>query len=292
MIRSMTGYGKAEVAAGGVQTTVEIRTVNHRYGEVSIKMPRLLLEFEHEVKKRVSSRLKRGKIEVFIQREDLSGTESAPVVNLALAKRYVDAFGGMQQAFGLKDDLTLSFIASQKDVVQFRAQGNGDDGGNQSLMGAIEDALDALDAMRRREGDALELDLRERRRNLAAMLDRVERRAPLVVNEYADRLRTRLAQLAADCSLDPARVTQEIALMADRCDISEEIVRFKSHLQQFDETLVLQEPVGRKLDFIMQELNREVNTIGSKANDAEMAGFVVDLKAELEKIREQIQNIE
>jgi uncharacterized protein (TIGR00255 family) len=288
----MTGYGKAEITVGGVQTTVEIRTVNHRYGEVSVKLPRPLLQFESEIRKRVSSRLKRGKIEVFIQREDLSGADASPVVNLALAKRYVDAFGGMQQAFGLKGDLTLSFIASQKDVVQFRAEASGDDQGGESLMSAVEWALDALDAMRLREGDALEQDLRGRRLNLATMLAMVEQRAPAVVSEYADRLRARLAQLAADCSLDPARVTQEIAIMADRCDISEEIVRFKSHVQQFDETLALQEPVGRKLDFIMQELNREVNTIGSKANDAAMAGFVVELKAELEKIREQIQNVE
>jgi uncharacterized protein (TIGR00255 family) len=177
-------------------------------------------------------------------------------------------------------------------VVQFRAEASGDDQGSESLMSAVEGALDALDAMRLREGDALEEDLRGRRRNLATMLDMVEQRAPAVVSEYAERLRGRLAQLVADCPLDPARVTQEIALMADRCDISEEIVRFKSHVQQFDETLALQEPVGRKLDFIMQELNREVNTIGSKANDAAMAGFVVELKAELEKIREQIQNVE
>lgn len=292
MIRSMTGYGKAEVAADGVQTSVEIRTVNHRYGEVSVKMPRQLLQYEHEIRKQVSGRLKRGKIDVFIQREELSGGDAAPVADLALAKQYLEAYGAIQQAFGLKDDLTLSFVASQKDVVQYRASGGGEEQGADGLMAAVEGALEALDSMRRREGDALSLDLQGRRLQLAALLERVELRAPAVVSEYAERLRNRLAQLAADVQLEPARVTQEIALMADRCDITEEIVRFKSHLRQFDDTLKLQEPVGRKLDFIMQELNREVNTIGSKANDGEMAGIVVELKAELEKIREQIQNIE
>lgn len=292
MIRSMTGYGKYETTAHGVQTTVEIRAVNHRYGEVSIKLPRPLMQFEHEIRKRVSSRLKRGKIDIFIQHEDLTGAEAAPMVNLALAKRYLDAFHGLQQALGLKDDLTLSFVASQKDVVQFRAEGANEEEGGEHLLGAVAGALDAIDVMRLREGEALERDIRDRRRTLAELLEMVVRRSPLVVSEYTERLRTRLAQLADDCSIDPGRLAQEIALMADRSDISEEIVRFRSHLHQFDEALGLEEPVGRKLDFIVQELNRETNTIGSKANDAEMAGLVVELKAELEKIREQIQNIE
>ncbi|ABB32553.1 YicC domain protein [Geobacter metallireducens RCH3] len=292
MIKSMTGYGKAVVETETGRTTVEIRSVNHRYGEVFVKMPRSFLAFENDVRKAVGDRLKRGKIEVFVQREEGVGGQNQPLVNLPLARAYRDAFERMRSELGLADPVTLPLLLSQRDVLAAREEGADEDILRGELLQAVRGAVEAMEAMRMREGEALLADLRDRRQTLATLIDRVAERAPAVVADYAQKLRERLAQLLADTTLDEARLAQEVALLADRCDVTEELVRFRSHLIQFDETLALAEPVGRKLDFLMQELNREVNTIGSKANDAAMAAIVVELKAELEKIREQVQNIE
>jgi len=292
MIKSMTGYGKAVVETETGRTTVEIRSVNHRYGEVFVKMPRSFLAFENDVRKAVGDRLKRGKIEVFVQREEDTAGQHRPLVNVGLARAYREAFDHLRTELGIYDPVTLPLILSQKDVLASQEEGVDEDMLRGELLQAVRGAVEAMEAMRGREGEALLADLRERRQTLATLIGRVAERAPAVVAEYAQKLRERLAQLLADTALDEARLAQEVALLADRCDVTEELVRFRSHLTQFDETIALAEPVGRKLDFLMQELNREVNTIGSKANDAGMAAIVVDLKAELEKIREQVQNIE
>lgn len=293
MIKSMTGYGKAVVETQQGRTTVEIRSVNHRYGEISVKVPRTLLAFENEVRRAVGDRLKRGKIDVFVQREESAAGESLPRVNVPLAKAYRDAFEHLREELGLfSEQVTLSLLLAQRDVLAAREEEGNEEALRDELVKAVRGAVDAMEQMRKREGEALLADLQSRRQNLSALIERVAARAPAVVTEYAGRLRDRLTQLLAGSTLDEARFAQEVALLADRGDITEELVRFRSHLEQFDETLKLAEPVGRKLDFLMQELNREVNTIGSKANDAEIAASVVELKAELEKIREQVQNIE
>lgn len=292
MIKSMTGYGKAEVASGGGQITVEIRSVNHRYGEIFVKLPRTLMQFENDIRKCVAERLKRGKIEVFVQQEGGGGAGALPMLNIPLAKAYYEVFTGMKEALGIGDPVTLPLIASQRDVL---VAGEGEtvtDALQPELLAAVRVAADNIDVMRVREGKALLEDLRVRRETLASLISSVAKRSPQVVADSFARLKERVAQLAGESGVDEGRLAQEIAIMADRCDITEELVRFQSHLQQFDETLQVGEPVGRKLDFLMQELNREVNTIGSKANDAEVASLVVALKAELEKIREQVQNIE
>jgi uncharacterized protein (TIGR00255 family) len=292
MIRSMTGYGKAEATLPGGRLVVEIRSVNHRYGEITVKLPRALMAYENEVRKGVAERLKRGKIDVFVQQEGVAATESLPTVNLPLLKAYHDAFVKMKEALGLGEPVSLALLASQRDVL---TTGGTEDPGESlhgMLLEAVGLAVDTIDAMRVREGEALQADLRGRREALSILIGRVAERTPRVVAEAGARLKERVGQLAGETGVDEARLAQEIAFMADRSDVTEELVRFDSHLQQFDETLLLDEPVGRKLDFLMQELNREVNTIGSKANDAEIAGCVVQLKAELEKVREQIQNIE
>lgn len=292
MIKSMTGYGKAVVETESGRTTVEIRSVNHRYGEVFVKMPRSFLPFENDVRKVVGDRLKRGKIEVFVQREEGMAGQHQPLVNVPLARAYREAFDHLRTELGIYDPVTLPLILSQRDVLAAREEGGDDEILRGELLQAVRGAVEAMEAMRVREGEELFADLEARRRTLASLIERVAGRAPAVVAEYAQKLRERLAQLLADTALDEARLAQEVALLADRCDVTEELVRFRSHLVQFDETIALAEPVGRKLDFLMQELNREVNTIGSKANDASMAAIVVELKAELEKIREQVQNIE
>ncbi|RNC68864.1 MAG: YicC family protein [Desulfuromonadales bacterium] len=293
MIKSMTGYGKAVIETDTGRTTVEIRSVNHRYGEIFVKMPRTLIAFENEVRKAVGDRLKRGKIEVFVQRDEAVGVQNQPFVNVPLAKAYRDSFERLREELGLlAEQVSLPLILSQRDVLAAREEEGDEDALRGDLLKAVRGAVEAMEAMRLREGEELLADLTARRQTLALLIDRIAARAPVVVAEYAARLRERLSQLLADTTVDEARFAQEVAIMADKGDVTEELVRFRSHLVQFDETLKLAEPVGRKLDFLMQELNREVNTIGSKANDAVMAGLVVELKAELEKIREQIQNIE
>jgi uncharacterized protein (TIGR00255 family) len=278
MIRSMTGYGKAEAASETGRLIVEIRSVNHRYGEIYVKVPRALMQFENDVRKTVAARLKRGKIEVFVQMEGVAGSGGVPEVNLPLAMAYHDALSKMKVVLGIHESIPLSLIASQRDVLG---------------MGEREDSTDSLhEELFAAVGTALMEDLSARRESLSTLIARLAERAPLVPVDAAKRLKERIAQLAGESGVEEARMAQEIAFIADRCDITEELVRFGSHLLQLDETLQMDEPVGRKLDFLLQELNREVNTIGSKANDADITSCVVQLKAELEKIREQIQNIE
>jgi uncharacterized protein (TIGR00255 family) len=292
MIKSMTGYGKYEVSLESVRITVEIRSVNHRYCEISVKLPRTLLALENNVRKTVAERIKRGKIEVYIQLDGVAAAGGLPVVNIPLAKAYYEAFSKMKEALGLYDPVPLSLIAAQKDLLVMEENGVKGEDLHDKIIAAVKGAVDNLDAMRLREGEALLEDLQERRNLLSGLLERINGRTPLAVTENLARYKTRVMQLAGDSGVDEGRVAQEIALMAERWDINEELVRFNSHVKQFDETLEIIEPIGRKIDFLIQELNREVNTIGSKANDGEITSFIVDLKAELEKIREQVQNVE
>jgi uncharacterized protein (TIGR00255 family) len=292
MIASMTGYGKGQAEVDGLCLTVEIKTVNHRYGDVTVKSPRFLFAFENEIKKRVGEVLKRGKIDLFISQEAVSERGLAPALNRPLAAAYVQVFEEMRATFGLGGELSLAWLASQKDVVTLR-EGDLDEAAlRQCLERALGTALDAVVKMRRAEGEATLADMAERLRLLEGMLAEVEARAPQVPGEWLAKLEARLAKLKNDLDLDPQRLGQELAIYADRCDISEELTRFKSHLVQFRALFSQDEAVGRQMDFLVQELNREVNTMGSKSNDAELTRKVVAMKAELEKIREQVQNIE
>ncbi|MCM0084327.1 YicC family protein [Geomonas sp. Red32] len=292
MIKSMTGYGKGEAAYAGGRITVEVRCVNHRYGEITIKLPRALMQFENELKKRVAERLSRGKIEVYIQVE--GGTSlGMPTANLPLARAYYKAFGSIREALGMAEEVKLALIAGQRDVITVASESDAElteiPG---ELTAALNDALGRVDTMRTFEGESLMADFVKRRATLRQLIAQVAERAPSVVSEYAAKLKERVGLLCSDNNVPEDRLALEVAVLADKCDITEELVRLESHLRQFDETLEKSEPVGRKLDFLLQEINREVNTIGSKANDAKIAASVVELKAELEKIREQVQNIE
>lgn len=291
MIKSMTGYGKGEASFGGGRVSVEIRSVNHRYGEIYVKLPRNLTVFEKDVRKMVSERLRRGKIEVFVQYEP--GAEESPLaINMNLAKAYVQAFRSLKTALGLPGEVTLPMIVSQKDILTAEDSQAVNASLGEYLLAAVGGALENIEGMRKKEGEALLADLRKRADTVSSLADLVAKRAPMVVRDYRDKLKERLAQLCSDCSVSDERMLQEVAVMADRCDITEELVRLDSHLKQFDASLSHLEPVGRKLDFLLQEVSREVNTIGSKANDAEITRHVVELKTEIEKIREQVQNIE
>jgi len=291
MIRSMTGYGKGEAVSPSGRCLVEVRSVNHRYCEVSVKLPRTFLACENELRKMAATRIKRGKVDLFVQWEPAADALLAPPVNIEVAKAYHAAFQQLAHELRLSPEIPLSLIVAQRNVIQESVLEDGTDLLPQ-VMEAAGLAFDALDAMRLREGEALTIDLHKRRRTLEELTGKIGLRVPLMVEEYQLKLQQRLAKLLGDTDMDPQRLAQEVALLADRCDVTEELVRLASHFAQFDETLNLQEPVGRKLDFLMQELNREVNTIGSKANDVEITSLVVTLKAEMEKMREQVQNIE
>lgn len=293
MIKSMTGYGKGEAVSDQGRFLVEIRSVNHRYGEVSVRMPRGFLAIENDVKKAVGQVLKRGKIDIFILWEEAGGTATIPQADIAVAQGYAHLFRTLAADLGMTGDLPLQLVLAQKGVLKESASAEIDEHEYlPQLLEAVQAAVATIDAMRGREGEALLSDLADRRRQVAEWAEQVGNRAPLVAGEYRQKLQTRLGQLLEGAEVDPTRLAQEVAMMADRCDVTEELVRLASHFAQFDEALLLDEPVGRKLDFLMQEMNREVNTIGSKSSDAEITSLVIRIKAEMEKMREQVQNVE
>ncbi len=292
MLKSMTGYGRGEAAAGGMTLAVEIKSVNHRYGDVTVKSPRALYPLETEIKKKVAEKLRRGKIDVFITQEFAAGGTAAPLLNRGLADAYVRVFEEMRQAYGLEGGIPLSLLASQRDVLVLREEALAEGEVEKALFVALEQALEAMEKMRLAEGSATSRDLEGRLVTVEELLSAVETRAPEVPREWRGKLTERLSRLEKELEVDPQRLAQELALFADRCDISEELTRFRSHLGQVRGLFDSAEPVGRQLDFLLQELNRETNTMGSKSNDAELTRMVVTIKAELEKVREQIQNIE
>lgn len=292
MLKSMTGYGKGEATAPNGNFLVEIRAVNHRYGEISVRLPRSFYAFENEVKRLASSVLKRGKIDISVQWDEAAAANNAPQLDIAVARGYYDAYTRLVKEFNVPQDAPIAYIMSQKGVMKEVSATVDETELQPLLLAAVKVAVEALDVMRTREGEALAQDLQARRRQIAEWSTLVGERTPQVVLEYRQKLKTRLEQLLEGSEMDESRLAQEIALLADRSDITEELVRLASHFNQFDEALRSSEPVGRKLDFLMQEMNREVNTIGSKSNDAGITNLVIQIKAEMEKMREQVQNVE
>ena len=292
MLTSMTGYGKGESQQDDVTVTVEIKTVNHRHADISVKLPRTFLNLENGVRKQIGRALGRGKVDVYVNYELSSEAKAAPVLNRELASAYHQLFAGMAKDLELQDQVSISHIINQRDVVQIEEAEIDEATLGNCLNGATGIALEQLIKMRLAEGKETRKDIEERLNNSETILEKIESRAPQVPLEWQGKLTERLAKLQQNIEWDPQRVAQEIAIFTDRCDISEELARFKSHLIQFRDLFNDNEPVGRKMDFLVQELNREVNTMGSKSNDAGLTMSVVALKSELEKIREQVQNIE
>ena len=292
MAASMTGFGRGEASSGTQKFIVEIRSVNHRYCDVAIKMPRVFSALEERLRRLVSQKLRRGKIDVFINCETYGEREYKITADTGLAGAYIEAAQKLKSLFNLKDDITLAALLRLPDV--FRADaGEPDEEEVWKHMGdAAQIAMDALIGMREREGAKLICDIKDKIASLKLLLDRIEARAPFIVTDYRERLNARLIELLGQNIPDENRVASEVAIFADRCNIDEEITRFRSHLEQAGICCDSCEPVGRKLDFILQEINREVNTIGSKANDLAIGETVVEIKSEAEKIREQIQNLE
>jgi len=291
-LKSMTGYGKGEAECDGLTVSVEIKTVNHRYADISVKLPRSFMSLENVLRKHVAKSLKRGKVDIYVNYELTGGSQSTPQLNVELAAAYQKILLGMQKDLGLTGEISAEYIASQRDVVQVKEADLDEEMLQECLFLAFEKGLEQLLIMRSAEGKETQLDLESRLQTAEQTLVQVVERAPQVPLEWQAKLTERLARLQQGVEWDPQRVAQEIAIFTDRCDISEEISRFKSHLVQFRALLDDDEPVGRRMDFLVQELNREVNTMGSKSNDAELTNAVVAMKSEFEKIREQVQNVE
>ncbi len=291
MIRSMTGFGAGHGAAGGEELDVEIRSVNHKFCEVKVRLPRELAALEIEIAKAVKERLARGGVEVAVRRPG-PGAGLAPRVDVALAESYARAFHEIQARLGLPGAVTLADVLAADGVVRLEERSVSPEAAREALRRALGAALDALSEMRAREGEALARDLAARLDLIEASVARVEILVPQVVEHHRARLAERVLELTRGIALDPARLAQEVALLADRTDVTEEMTRLRSHLAQARALLGLAEPAGRKLDFLVQEMHREVNTIGSKAQSAEIAAIVVAMKAEVERMREQVQNVE
>jgi uncharacterized protein (TIGR00255 family) len=294
MITSMTGFGQANHSFSGYKVFIEVKSVNHRYVEVAIRMPKEWTAYEDSLKKTVLQSVKRGRVDVFVTAERDAAQPKGISIDWPLADAYLDAAEQMKARYGYTDRLSLTDLLRLPDLIQRREERSElNEQFEKELCGCLEEAVAGLTAMRVREGSFLKQDITERLDQLIRLHAELQRFAPLVVKEYAAKLRQRIQELLQDQSpIDEQRLAGEIAIFADRSNVDEELTRLQSHFGQFKQLLHSGEPVGRKLDFLIQEMNREVNTIGSKANYAELSSKVIDMKAELEKMREQIQNIE
>ena len=292
MIKSMTGYGRALQTVDGYDILVEMKSVNHRYLEFTARVPRAYSYLEEKLKSFLQQKAGRGKVEVSVSIYAVDGTDAQVEVNRTLLKGYVDALRSAGKELGLTDDLPLSAASRFGDIFNVRKAVEDADEIWGRVLPVAEEALDGFLAMREAEGKQLKADIQSRLEIIGQFVSQVEERSPQTVEEYRARLTKKMQEVLGDSSIDEARILTEAAIYADRIAVDEETVRLRSHLAQIGEMLDSGEAVGRKLDFIVQELNRETNTIGSKAQDLEIARIVVEMKAQIEKIREQVQNIE
>jgi uncharacterized protein (TIGR00255 family) len=292
MIRSMTGYGKKDDTSKQAGVTVEIRSVNHRFLEVSVRAPRSLAQMEDQIRKAVQQHCLRGRVDVSVSVHNSGNGLKAVTIDHALAKQYHIALKQLQKALGMRGTLDISLLAGFRDIVSLTDQPVDAGQLSKTVLRVLGGAVKDLDGMRRREGEALAKDLAIHLDAIRTAKTAVAMKAPILAQGAFDRMKTRVQALLHGEVPDHARLLQELAVYADRSDLSEELVRLESHMLQFDQTLGSKESVGKTLEFILQEMGREVNTIGSKANDADIAALVVRMKAELEKLREQVQNVE
>lgn len=292
MLHSMTAFGRGEATADGYRFTVELRTLNHRFCDIRIKLPRKYSDFEEEIKRRLSAQFARGRIEVSVFADEAMDKVQHLAVDEDLAKTYKKLLLNLQEELGLEGGLRLEALLNFRDIFVFEENKERREQAWEVLENALDQAVSGCIQMRKEEGAAIETDLSQRLHQLETLTNEVQSRAPLVVLDMRDRLQKRVQELLGEAEMDEARLAQEVALFAEKSDITEEVVRLQSHIQQFQDLLEARGPRGRQLEFLLQEMHREVNTIGSKANDLEIAQKVIQIKTELERIREQIQNVE
>ena len=288
----MTGYGSAKGSVEGQEITVELKSVNNRYLDCSVRLPRNFLFAEDTVKQAVSAGVSRGKVDVFVSAQASQDSGTVVSVNEELARGYRDAVARIAETLGLESGLNAFSLARFPDVLTVERRELNKDKAAAALSEITAKAVEEFNAMREREGERLRRDMLGKLETIEGLVSVVEERSPQTVKEYRERLEARLRDILADRSLDEQRVITEAAIFADRTAVDEETVRLRSHIAQFRTMLEEGSPIGRKMDFLVQEFNRESNTIGSKCSDASLAKVVVDLKSEIEKIREQLQNVE
>lgn len=293
MIKSMTGFGRGEAKDAERQFTVEVKSVNHRYNDMVVRMPKRLNYLEEKLKNLIKRDIKRGRVEVYVSLENVEQSDVNITLNKSLVGQYVKALKSIGDDFDVVDDISVSLIARFPDVLKVEPKEEDENAIWCCLKEATTEALEMLVKMRITEGKKLAEDIHKRCEYIVSIINRIENEAPKVVLEYKTKLQDRINEILDEAiEVDENRLSMEVALYADKSSIAEEIVRLKSHVYQLEQALKDEQPVGRKLDFLIQEMNRETNTIGSKANDLEITNYVVDIKSELEKIREQVQNIE
>lgn len=292
MIRSMTGYGRGEAVLHDRTITVELRAVNNRYLDCTVKIPRLYVFAEEAIKSCVQKQVGRGKVDVFVSIDATAADKIDVSLNKPVADGYYQALKQMQVAYGLSDDISVSLLSRFPDVFLVEKEQGDADVIAGDIVQVLTQALADFNAMREREGEKLAQDIQGRAQTIASLVSQVEERSPQTVAEYREKLRQRMQEVLENTQLDENRILTEAALFADKVAVDEETVRLRSHLDQLGQMLEQGGAIGRKLDFLIQEFNREANTIGSKCSDVALARVVVELKGEIEKIREQVQNIE
>ena len=292
MIKSMTGYGRAVETVNGREFTVEVRSVNNRYLDASVRLPRLLSFAEDAVKSRIKNAVSRGKVEMFVTVHTEGGEEVTVTLNTNVLEGYLTAMRQMVEKYGVKDEITTASLSRMNDVFSVEKPDVDEEQLLADLLSVVDQALESYNAMRAKEGAALDADLRARGNTILELVSQVEQGNGQTVIDYRARLEAKLREVLANTAIDESRILTEAAIFADKVAVDEETVRLRSHLQQMNDMLTAGGAIGRKLDFLLQEMNREANTIGSKCTDVRLARIVVDIKAELEKIREQTQNIE
>jgi uncharacterized protein (TIGR00255 family) len=291
MIKSMTGFGRGEASQDHITFSVDIKTVNHRYSDIAVRMPRTVSALEEKVREYIGTKLNRGKMDIYIN-YDSFGQDTKVKVDTNLAAAYVEALQTLKTQFGAKDDITLSLLTRFSDVLKLDTEEQDLDFLWGILRKALEQAVEALVEMRSREGERLRWDMLNKLDSIKGAVDEIAAKSATLVDEYRNKLYEKIKELAKDIQLDENRLLTEVAIFADKSTIDEEIVRLGSHIQELKKTLSLKVPVGKKLDFIVQEMNREINTIGSKCSDLSVVNSVIEVKSIIEKIREQVQNIE
>ncbi len=292
MLKSMTGYGRHEAVADGKKILVEIKSVNHRFSDYNIKVPRYMGFLEDKVRKYASEYITRGKVDIYVNVESYGESDKDIILNEELAKNYIDVLYELRDKFGLKDDISVSNVAAYADIFKTERREDNEEEIWKLTKDVLEKAMTAFTEMREREGGRIEKDLRARIDYMKELAEKVDEYSPQTVKDYRDRLYAKIKELVEDREIEETRLLTEVAIFADKVAVNEETVRLGSHFEEFYKILDSGEPAGRRLDFLIQEINREVNTIGSKAQDINIAKIVVTLKGEIEKLREQIQNIE
>ena len=291
-MRSMTGYGRCEMTVEGMDISVEIKSVNHRFADYNIRVPRYYGFMEDKVKKFLQQHISRGKVDVYVSISDKNEDSKVISLNSGLAEGYINAMRELVEKYGVKDDISASSISRFSDIFDVEYKEEDEDTIFARVIPALEEATEHFINMRKREGEKLTEDMLMRKSIIEEKLAKVEEIAPNTVDDYKEKLEARISELMDGITIDESRVMTEIAIFADKLCVTEETVRLHSHLKEFEHILSKDEAAGRRLDFLLQEMNREVNTMGSKCNDLEIGRCVVDMKTELEKIREQLQNLE